>query len=153
MKNKSLSLGLILLLTLSIILLNSSIIMAEDSAEFDLEITILEPISIEITENIDFGSVFPGEEEEQVGTVEAIVEAAPDTDYSVILNNEDSQVILTSAETEDEITVDLEHDSRGSIGNQGEEDFEIEATIPAAELEVESGDYSGTAVITVISDN
>ena len=125
---------------------------ADESASetFNIYINIVEAISIEVTEDIDFGTVEAGTGDLEAA-VEAFVVGEDDYSYSVEFSDE-GQVFLEGSGSGDIITVWLENDLEeyGRIGEEGQDSFTISAYISGEEIENISHDsYSGEGSVTI----
>ncbi len=141
---------LVMVLTLVLLIGMSVLVMAnpaEDSANFDISIQIWQPISIEITDNIIFEQTYAGAHNILTEITTATVTGEDGENYTIEFT--DGGNITLEGTTTDTISVSLSHNA-DLVLTDGEEVFEITATIPEDELvDVDSGSYSGQATVTV----
>ena len=150
MIEKKLVLSLIILMVVLVMVPAVSRADTSSSESFGIYINIVQPISIEVTESIDFGTVELGS-----GDLEAAVEAyvGGEGDYAYTVEFADEgQVFLEGTDSDEIITVWLENDLEdyGQLDGEGADSFTISAFIAGEEIEdIARDSYSGEGSITI----
>ncbi|MFW5787438.1 MAG: hypothetical protein ACOCQ1_03780 [Halanaerobiaceae bacterium] len=149
--------GLVLVLMLVLVAGMTSGVLAagsEDSDTFDINVNVLQGISISITDGpMDFGDVYTGAGE-QTASVNADVTGEAEESYTLSFPDlTDSQVELDD-DSGNIINVGLSSDGSGTLDTNGEESVAITGTIDSTELEdAETGEYTGNTTVEVVYDN
>ncbi|MFW5985387.1 MAG: hypothetical protein ACOCQ1_03805 [Halanaerobiaceae bacterium] len=123
----------------------------EDSSDkFAVNIDIIEPLSIDVSDDLSFGRVETGSADQET-SVEASVAGEPGYSYSVSFSD-GGEVNLENDNTSDSIPVLLDSSigDTSELDSDGGDGFEITAFIAEEELEdITPETYSGQGMITV----
>ena len=141
-----------LLLLMVLVLGLSTAVLAGDTADetFEINIEILQPLEVEVVEDMDFGTVYTGVGEVQ--TASAGFEATGEGDASFNINFSDDAT-LTGTASDDEILVDLSGATSAELDG-GEATFSVDGSIELEALEdIEAGTYEATETVTISYTN
>ncbi|MGL5126532.1 MAG: DUF4402 domain-containing protein [Fusobacteriaceae bacterium] len=118
-----------------------------NEAEFKVRLKLIEPITIQVDEHMNFGLLKKGTE--NVGMAAFTVKGEVGKKYNVVISEKSELVHKTNLNEKIPVDLTLEGSTVGEILSE-ETQFKIKGTANyAQERQLQSGEYSGTIVVRV----
>ncbi|MGL6119894.1 MAG: DUF4402 domain-containing protein [Fusobacteriaceae bacterium] len=118
-----------------------------DNAEFKVRLKLIEPITIEVNEHMNFGLLKKGTE--NIGMAAFTVKGEVGKNFNVVISETSELVHKTNLDEKIPVALTLEGSNVEEILSEGTQ-FKIKGIAEyAQERQLQSGEYSGTIVVRV----